>query len=147
INGLADGFVTHCLREWFRSGQVYVPENLKEIIDETRQQREVDSMEKVAPMARSVGKLYNKLTTKPRRRANNREYNDSLYSSFIKDQSIINWILRACHGNPHSQETYIPDAAERIDAGWFAYHHARVTLALICVFLKKYGLSDNPGKK
>jgi hypothetical protein len=147
ISGPEDGFPTRCLREWFRSEQVHVPDNLKEIVNEAHQQREVDTMEKVAPMARCVGKLYNNFTTELRRRANKQEDTDSLCTQFINNQSIINWTIKACHGNPDSQENYIPDAADRIDMGWFAYHHARVTLALICVFLKKYGLSDSPGKK
>ena len=147
IDGPGDGFATRCLREWFRSGQVYIPENLKDIVNATHQQREVDTMEKVAPMARSVGRLFNSFTTDLRSRANNREDINSLCVKFIDDKSIINWAIKACHGNPDSQENYIPDAADRIDVGWFAYHHLRVTLALICVFLKKYGLSDSPGKK
>ena len=147
IDGPEDGFATRCLHEWFRSGQVYVPENLRDIVNEAHQQREVDTMEKVAPMARSVGWLCNSFTTDLRRRANNREDINRLCLKFVDDKSIISWTIKACHGNPDSQENYIPDAADRINVGWFAYHHARVTLALICVFLKKYGLSDNPGKK
>ena len=104
-------------------------------------------MEKVAPMARTVGQLYNSFTTELRRRVNNHQDTDSLCRSFINNPNVTIWMVNACHGNPDSQENHIPDAADRIDVGWFAYHHARVTLALICVFLKKYGLSDNPGKK
>jgi hypothetical protein len=104
-------------------------------------------MEKVAPMARAVGKLHNNFTTEMGRRVSNREDTDSLCSSFVKKQNITNWIINACHGNSDSQENHIPDAGERINVEWFAYHHARVTLAFVCVFLKKYGLSDNPGKK
>ena len=48
---------------------------------------------------------------------------------------------------PIPPENHIPEAADRIDSRWFAFHNARVTLALIGIFLQKYGLTEEPGKK
>lgn len=51
VSGPEDSKTTQWLRDQFRSGQVYVPSNLKEFVEAAHQQREIDMMEKVAPMA------------------------------------------------------------------------------------------------
>lgn len=65
----------------------------------------------------------------------------------LDDKRLMRWVIQACYGNPNSPENHIPDAADRIDSGWFAYQNARITLALIGIFLQKYGLTEEPGKK
>jgi hypothetical protein len=147
VNGPEDGKATHTLRDWFRSGQVYVPDDLNEIVKKANQQREIDSMEKVAPMARCFGKMIaeaaecggiHKLTK------------DDLAAQVrdnLSDERLIRWAIRACYGNPNSPENHIPDAENIVNSAWFAFHNARATLALIGIFLQKYGLTEHPGRK
>ncbi len=65
----------------------------------------------------------------------------------LDDERLIRWVIRACFGKPESPENFIPDAENRVTPGWFAYQNARVSLALIAIFLVKYGLTEHPGKK
>jgi hypothetical protein len=65
----------------------------------------------------------------------------------LDDEPLMRWAILAYYGNLNSPENHIPDAADRIDSGWFAFHNARVTVALIGIFLQKYGLTEKPGRK
>ena len=148
VVGPEDEFATQNLRDWFQSERVCVPTNLKKIVEEARQQREVDSMETVAPMARAVGKMI----ADSGRSVGVQQFSKNDLAGHIRDNMTddrpIRWALRACYGNSELTENYIPDAENRVNASWFAFHDVRATLALIGVFLKKYGLSaDTPGKK
>jgi hypothetical protein len=51
-SGPEDSEATQRLRDRFRSGLVYVPSNLNVIVKDAHKQREIDTMEKVGPMAR-----------------------------------------------------------------------------------------------
>jgi len=147
VSGPEDKEATQRLRDWFRSGQVFVPSKLKDIVKESHQQREIDSMEQVAPMARAFGELIadsgrstgitklNKCDLAARVRDN------------LNDNRLVRWALRACYGNPESPENHIPDAENRVTPDWFAFHNAKITMALIGIFLQKYGLKEQPGKK
>ena len=104
-------------------------------------------MSAVAPMARYVGKSWGKFTSELRRRVDHTEDINGLCYGFINSPHVISWMIIQSHGKAGSRETHIPCAAERVNEKWFAYHSARVDLALVCVFLKKYGLSNAPGKK
>ena len=121
-----------------------MPENLKEIVERARQQREINSMEKVAPMARCVGKMVAAQCSIP---INAKEKIANAVRDKLGDESFVRWLVGACYGNPDSPENHIPDAANRIDSGWFAFHNARATLALIGIFLQKYGLTEEPSRK
>jgi hypothetical protein len=147
INGPEDADATHRLRDWFRSASVFVPSNMKEIVDSAYQQREVDSMEKVAPMARAVGAMIADSFTKVTERNATKDDLGAWIQANFNDERLIGWVLRACYGNANSPENHIPDADCRITSDWFAFHNARVNLALIGIFLVKYGLSDSPGRK
>ena len=146
VSGPEDEEVTQRFRDWFRSGQVYVPSNLKEIVGAARQQREIDTMEKVAPMARTIGgfiaeKLRDSGTTKVSKGDFERYMRDNQ-----KDACLMQSMLRGSYGNPELPESYIPNAESRVTPDWFAFHSARATLALIRIFLQKYGLTEKPGK-
>lgn len=147
INGPEDADATRRLRDWFRSASVFVPSNMKEIVDSAYQQREVDSMEKVAPMARAVGDMIAESFQKVTKRNANKDDLGGWVENNFNDERLIRWVLRACYGNVESPENHIPDAENRITSDWFAFHNARVTLALIGIFLVKYGLSESPGRK
>jgi hypothetical protein len=147
IAGPEDDPATRSLQEWFRSERVYVPTDLKRIVEQAHEQREVASMKKIAPMAQAFGEL---ITSAGRSVGIQKLSKNDLaarISENLADERLIRWALRACYGNSNSAEDYIPDAENRVDQSWFAYHNARVTLVLIGVFLKKYGLSEKPGKK
>jgi hypothetical protein len=155
ISGPEDEEATQRLRDWFRSGQGYVPSNLKEIVGAARQQREIDTMEKVAPMARAFGELIvgagrSSGITKLNRSSGITKLNKGDLAGRVRDNlndaRLMQWALRACYGNPESPENYIPDAEKRMTPDWFAYHNARVTMVLVGIFLQKYGLTEKPGK-
>ncbi len=147
INGPEGADATRRLREWFRSGSVFVPSNLKETVESAYQQREVDSMEKVAPMARAVGDMIADSLTKVTKRNATKDDLGGWIENNFNDERLIRWVLRACYGNVKSPENHIPNAESRITPDWFAFPNARVTLALIGIFLVKYGLSELPGRK
>lgn len=147
VSGPEDEEATQRFWDWFRSGTVYLPSDAAEIVEAAHQQREIDSMEKVAPMARAVGAL----VAEARRHAGIQGQAKEDLAGWVRDnltdERLIRWALRASHGDPESRENHIPDAAGRVTPDWFAYRNARVTLALIAVFLQKYGLTNAPGRK
>lgn len=147
VAGPEDDFATQHLRKWFRTSQVFVPTDLAKIVEDLRNQREVDSMEKVAPMARAFGEIIVDAGMSLGIEDLSKDDLAGRISENMNDERLVRWVLRACYGNPESPESYIPDAENRVSDRWFAYHNARVTLALIGVFLKKYGLTDQPGRK
>ncbi|HEY1601458.1 MAG TPA: gamma-glutamylcyclotransferase [Pirellulales bacterium] len=146
VNGPEDWEATQRLRAWFRSGQAYVPGNLKELVEDSRQQREIDTLEKVTPMARAFGDM---IADAGRSVGLSKLSKDDL-AARVRDNldgKHLIWAIRACYGNTDSPENHIPDAANRIDSEWFAFHNARVKLALIGIFLQKYGLTEEAGRK
>lgn len=147
VSGPEDTEATQRLREWFRSGNIFVPSNLKAIVDAAYQQREVDSMEKVAPMARAVGAMIADGFPTSDGKGVTKDYLGGWISDNLDEDRLVRWTLRACYGNVESPDNHIPDAEMRITPEWFAFHNARVTLALVGIFLQKYGLSESPGKK
>lgn len=147
VVGPNDDSATRQLRESLRSGQVYVPQNLKVIVDAAFRQREIDSMAKVAPMAREFGTIIAKAFQSTGVQKPSKDDLAGRVRDNLSDERLIRWALRACYGNANYPETYIPDAENRVNALWFSFHNARATLALIGSFLKKYGLVDNPGQK
>jgi hypothetical protein len=147
VNGPEDTDATRRLRDWFRSEIVYVPSDLKETVASAYQQREVDSMEKVAPMARAVGAIIANRNAKDTSRGVPKHDLEVWIRENFDDDNQLRWLIGACYDNSDSPENHIPDAERRITSDWFAYHNARVTLALIGIFLVKYGLSESPGKK
>lgn len=148
VSGPEDDDATRRLRDWFESEQVHVPDNMREVVAKAKKKREVDSVKKVAPMAREFGKIIaNTGEVVGIERPLSKDYLAARVSDNLADDRLIRWALRACYGNSDSPERFIPDAENRVDNSWFAYHNAKATLALIGVFLKRYGLSEEPGKK
>lgn len=142
-----DTDATESLRVWFRSRCEYVPSDIEAIIANVREQREVNTMKRVAPMARAVGEM---LMGQLKQVGDMRPTTDDLVRVIrdgLDSGLLVRWIVGASHGNPDSVETFFPKAAESIDASWFMFHHARATLALIGIFLRKYGFVQNPGQK
>ena len=72
---------------------------------------------------------------------------DALMDDLVNQERMVKlWIQRA-HGRPEVADVYIKGAEEGLGPEWFAYHHARSSLALWCVFMLKYGERDEPGKE
>jgi hypothetical protein len=147
VNGPEDREATQTLRGSFRSGQVYVPKDLEEIVKKANQQREIDSMEKVAPMARCFGGMIAEAAECVGIHKLTKDDLAARVRDNLGDDRLIRWAIRACYGSPESPETHIPDAENVVNAAWFAFHNARATLALIGIFLQKYGLTECHGRK
>ncbi len=166
VVGPEDEQATRSFREQLRAGQVYVPPNLKQIVKEAYQQREIDSMQQVAPMARAFGEMIVKIAASAGFPKLGKDELGRWVRDNFDDQRLIKWAIRACYGRklpvlcrlvrwairacygtPKLPDNFIPEAEIRVTSSWFAYQNARVTLALIAIFLSKYGLTEQPGKK
>lgn len=143
IDGPEDADSTYQIRDWIRSGRVYVPNDFADIVQSTYRQREVDTFERVAPMAREVGAI---IAGNLRSNATKDDIRDWIQNNF-NDDGLVRLMLRRCYGDRHSQRNHIPNAENHVTPEWFAFQYARTTLALACIFLVKYGFSESPGKK
>jgi hypothetical protein len=126
---------------------VYVPPDLQEIVNEAYQQREIDTMQLVAPMAKEFGEEIVEIAKKSGLSIFRKEDLGGLVRNDLNNEQLIKLAIRRCYGNSESPQTFIPDAVNRVTSDWFAFQNARVTLTLIAVFLTKYGLTDQPGTK
>lgn len=145
--GPEDEQATRRFREQLRAGQVYVPPNLQAVVNQAYQQREIDTMQGIAPMARAFGEEIVKAAGSAGIPKLRKEELGGWVRDNLDDGRLIRWAIRACYGKSESPDNFIPDAENRVTPGWFAFQNARVTLALIAVFLGKYGLTEQPGKK
>ena len=147
VYGPEDKLTTQRLRDWFRSGQVYIPPDLQKIVEKAKKQREEDPMKAVVPMARSIGKIIAVACKASDVSKPSEDDPAKIILENLNNELFIHWMLRITHGNSQSSETYIPDADRRVNKSWFAFHNARSNLALVAIFLQKYGFAENPGKK
>ena len=102
------------LRDWFRSGSTYVPDDLSEIVEEAHQQREVATVEKIDPMARSFGHMITESARSSGFEILEHQNISQLALHNLNDVRLIRWAINSAHGNPASVECHIPDAADRI---------------------------------
>jgi hypothetical protein len=140
-----DGKLTELTRQSFKTRLAYVPSNLKELTKKPREQREVDSYRALLRTCKVIG-LENKPFWLDLRKAISREEDIStLCRLFVNDADRISNLIGRCHGGRDVKELFLPRAEERIKSNWFAYQHARCTLALACVYMSKFGEKDIPG--
>lgn len=141
-----DEGATEQLRQWFKSRQVYVPQDRESLVAEASQQREGDTYGELAKHARNIGRLWPDFVCELRRRWIASEDVSPLCRSFLNVRDRINQYVRNEHGDSADQETYISGAELGLDESWFTFHHARSILALTCVFLGKYGFDNQASK-
>jgi hypothetical protein len=139
-----DEVLTEQTRAWFLSGRPYVPENIKEITPHYVQQREVDSVRALLSdcerLKGSVDELAKLVANKPHAATYD------ICFQFVNDARNIQDTLERNHGNASDPETFIPNAPTRIGPEWLAYHHAKCCLALLCLYVHKYGNTVTPAK-
>lgn len=142
-----DKNLTDRTRHWFAKGTEYVPADLGGIAEVARQQREVESVESLIRLCRTFCQICEEPYQRVRRKlAQGEDLREQMDDLVNQGRMVKLWIQRA-HGNPAATDVYITEAEEGLSPGWFAYHHARSSLALWCVFMLKYGEKDTPGKE
>jgi len=142
-----DKVLTVRTRHWFGNRTEQVPDDLRTIAETARQQREVDSVDALIRLCRTFCEICAGPYAQVRRNLAQGKSLDAQMDDLVnQDRMVKLWIQRA-HGNPESVDVYINGAEEGLGAEWFAYHHARSSLALWCVFMLKYGEKDQPGKE
>jgi hypothetical protein len=140
----ADGELTCRTREWFRSGRTYVPPDLASLAAPNRQQREVDTVQALLSDCERLKSSVDTLAGQVWNRKHDATY--QVCYNFVNDPTNIRAALRRNHGNPDDPETHIPDASDRVGPGWLAYHHAKGGLALLCLYVHKYGSRRTPDR-
>lgn len=139
-----DAELTERTVSWFRSGRTYVPPDIKQITPHYVRQREVDSVKALLSdcerLKRSVGELAQQVTNKPYAATY------EICHAFVNNESNIRDSLARNHGNESDKETFIPDASVRMNETWLAFHHAKCCLALLCLYVHKYGNTITPAK-
>lgn len=124
-----------------------MPDDLRGIAETARQQREVDSVDALIRLCRTFCQICVDPYAQIRRDLGQGKNLDAQTDDLVNQERMIKlWIQRA-HGNPEAADIYINGAEKGLGPEWFAYHHARSSLALWCVFMQKYGEKDVPGKE
>jgi len=142
-----DKNLTDRTRSWFARRTEYVPDDLRAIAETARQQREVDSVEALIRLCRTFCQICAGPYAQIRQDLGQGKNLDAQMDDLVNQERMLKlWIQRA-HGNPEAADLYIEGAKDGLGPEWFAYHHARSSLALWCVFMLKYGEKDHPGKE
>ena len=134
---------TDRVRVWFKGGKVYVPGNLPAIGKSAFQQREVDTVDALISDCRRLCAIDPTYTAKILKGG---EPAKASLANLMGRKDLTEFLIKRDHGNPEDQELYINGAEQGLGSEWFAYHNARSTLALYCVFMSKYGLANMPGR-
>jgi hypothetical protein len=143
ITSPIDQEATNRIRAWFQGGKIYVPSDLKAIGVSAKQQWEVDSVEALIVACRDLCRIDPTYTTKIQGGGASAK---AMIADLMWRKDIMEFLTKRDHGNPKDQELYIKGAEQGLGSAWFAYHNARSTLALCCVFMSKYGLVNTPGR-
>ena len=142
-----DKDLTDRTKSWFGRRTEHVPGDLQSIAETARQQREVDSVEVLIRLCRTICQICAEPYAQIRKSlAQGKDLLAQMDDLVNQERMVMLWIQRA-HGNPEAADVYIKGAKEGLGPEWFAYHHARSNLALWCVFMLKYGEKDQPGKE
>lgn len=141
-----DEALTQQTRRWFQGGQEYVPDDLAQQAQRAYRQREIDSFGSLVAMCRTfAGTVPDVWQTMIQARGRRIDLS-ALCCRTVGDERLVQWLIGLTHGRPDQNDTYIPGAENGLDQRWFAYHHARCTLALLCVFMSQFGMHDTPGE-
>jgi hypothetical protein len=134
---------TDRFRSWFNGGEVYVPSDLESIGALAFKQREEDSVDALIAECRYMCGIDPTYTARIQRGG---EEAKAILSDLMARKDFTEFLIKRDHGNPADQGLYIKGAEQGLGPEWFAYHNARSTLALYCVFMSKFGLVNTPGK-
>lgn len=142
VESPVDQEATERVREWFRGGKTYVPPNLAALGQAARQQREVDSITALISDCQALCQVDPAITARIQRGGTEAE---TLLSDLMARHEFIAWRVSRDHGNRTDTELYIQGAEKGLGPEWFAYQHAKSTLALCCHYMAKYGLRNASG--
>jgi hypothetical protein len=139
-----DREATERVREWFRGGAIHVPSNLAALGQAAHQEREVDSVNALIADCRSFCQVDPNYTTRVQRGGAEAE---AILSDLMAQHEFIAWRVRKDHGDPTDTELYIRGAEQGLGPEWFAYQHAKSTLALCCHYMLRYGLKNTSAEE
>ena len=147
VSSPLDDDLTTRTRYWFQRRTEQVPDDLRSLTGSAYQQREVDSVDALVRLCRNFCEICSVPYGQIRRdRAEGKNLGPQMDDLVNHEGMVKRWIHWA-HGRPKANDGYIKGAEDGLDHEWFAYHHARSSLALWCVFMLKYGEKDTPGKE
>lgn len=144
IPGPCDCEATDRTRKWFKSRQVFVPDDLAELAATYVAQREEASVNALLSDCESLKGTLASLSAQIHGKPYEQTY--SICEQFVNNEDNIRATLVRNHGDPLDAETYIPDPAVTVTPEWLAYHHAKCCLALLCLYIHKYGVKKSPKK-
>jgi DUF2934 family protein len=142
-----DKELTKRTRHWLGRRTEQVPSDLRSLADAAHQQREVDSVEALVRMCRTFCGICAEPYDQIRRHLGQGKNLGPQMDALVNDERILKRWIHLKHGNPEATDVYLKDAEHGLAPEWFAYHEARSSLALWCVFMLKYGEKDIPGKE
>jgi hypothetical protein len=142
-----DDELTVRTKHWLQRRTEQVPVDLRSIADVARKQREVDSVDALIKMCRTFCAMCAEPYHQIRKKLSQGIDLGPQMDDLVNQERMVNlWVQRA-HGRPEATDVYIKGSEKGLGTEWFAYHHARSSLALWCVFMLKYGEKDTPGKE
>lgn len=139
--------LTERTRQWFRSGQEHVADRIAEFAEDARKKREVDSINSLVGLCRTLETMVDPVGKQLRNLLSQGEDVSPHCNAIVQDVRVVNRLIEWAHGKHDNEDVYLPGGENGLDSRWFAFHHARSTLALLCVFLTKYSPNDTPGKE
>lgn len=136
---------TELMRRLLRDSCGLKNSKLHSIVAEAHQEREVNTVKKLVKASRSLGKIIRERLERKQIVAND-ESIGSLILRQLDDIELIQWLAKNSYGDKAKSETYFPEA-RNITPNWFIFQSLRVNLALMSIYIQKYGLIERPGEK
>ena len=126
------------------NGEPYEDGIIEQTNESIKKQREVDSYEGLIKLCNQIMEEVPNLkliaglpTDEEKEKSLNLHFNESWLTKFF---------VSATHGDRDATDLYIKAAECGLDDNWFIYHHQKVTLAMVRLFIKKYGMINTCGE-
>ncbi len=147
VGGPFDKSLTERTRYWFGKRSEQAPDELRSLTRPAYQQREVDSVEALVHLCRTFCEICSVPYGQIRRELGQGKNLGPQMDDLVNQERMVKRWIQLAHGRQEASDVYIKGAEDGLGPEWFAFHHARSSLALWCVFMLKYGEKDTPGKE
>ncbi len=127
---------TDTFRTWLRNG-TRIPQQVQTSAHASREDREALPAKALLQACDRLSRPLNELAQAIECRSLDQAKDDCY--SFVNDHSMIRELVKLAHSNPKNNDLYIQDIEDRIDDSWFAFHHVKSLLALLCLYVRRYG--------
>jgi hypothetical protein len=137
---------TELLRKSLRDKRVLTNNKIHDIVAKTHQEREVNTIEKLSLASRSFGRFIKEQQDRNGSSSADDRNIGTLILRQLDDTDLIRLLAVNSYGDSANAGSYIPQARD-ITSEWIIFQSLRVNLAIIGLYIQKYGLVEQHGKK